>query len=154
LLKEQHGNCLVTGLPIPSKQAVLDHTHDSSQAVRGVLHRQVNAFVGKCENSYIRLIAWWYTGTLPQLLRQVADYLEDAERQEVRFVHPAWTKKIQTMFNGLKEPQKDVVLLGLGVINLSNGKARKEAFRKIVLSKAHNYAELRNLILKEKPDEK
>jgi hypothetical protein len=150
LLKEQLGNCLVTGLPIPAKQAVLDHSHDSSQAARGVLHRQINAFVGKCENSYIRLIAWWYTGTLPQLLRQVADYLEDTERQEVRFVHPSWTKKIQTMFNGLKEPQKDVVLQSLRVSNLLNGKARKEAFREIVLSRTQNYSELRDLILKEK----
>jgi hypothetical protein len=87
---------------------------------------------------------------LSQLLRQVADYLENTEKQEVRFVHPAWTKKIQTMFSGLKESQKDAVLRILGAIDLPNGKARREAFRKIVLSKAHNYRQLKDLILKEK----
>ena len=149
LLKEQDGKCLVTGLLIPPKQAVLDHAHDETQAVRGVIHRQCNAFIGKCENSYIRLIAWWYTGTLPDLLRQVADYLDKTSNQKIRFVHPNWTKKIQTMFNGLKEPIKDHILKSLGVGSGNNAKARKELFRKAVLSRKFNYSELKDLILKE-----
>jgi hypothetical protein len=147
LLKEQDGKCKITGQEIPTKQAVLDHTHDKSQVVRAVLHRQVNAFVGKVENAYIRLIAWWYPGTLSQLLRQVADYLELPT--DSRYIHPGWIKKVQTEFNKLSESAKDDVLTNLELSKGKNSKERKEIFRKAVLSRKFTYKNLLNQINKE-----
>lgn len=149
LLKEQIGLCKVTGIPLESKQDVLDHKHDDTQAVRGVLHRQVNAFLGKAENAYIRLIRWWYPGTLPELLRQCADYLEKTEAEEVRFVHPKWTDRVQVGFNKLKESSKDNVLVQLGQPKGSNAKQRKELFRKAVLSRKFGYEVLKSILEKE-----
>lgn len=145
LTKEQNNKCAVTGLDIPVKQHVLDHAHDDTQFVRGVLHRQVNAFAGKAENAYTRLIAWWYPNDLPTLLRECADYLE--KEPDGRYRHNGWIKKINTEFNKLKESHKDVVLVALGQTKGKNGAERKKLFQKAVLTKQFSYDTIRALIL-------
>ena len=145
LTKEQDNKCAVTGLDIPAKQHVLDHAHDETQFVRGVLHRQVNAFAGKAENAYTRLIAWWYPNDLPTLLRECADYLE--KEPDGRYRHNGWIKKINTEFNKLKESHKDVVLVALGQTKGKNGAERKKLFQKAVLTKQFSYDTIRALIL-------
>jgi hypothetical protein len=145
LTKEQDNKCAVTGLDIPTKQHVLDHAHDDTQFVRGVLHRQVNAFAGKAENAYIRLIAWWYPNDLPTLLRECADYLE--KEPDGRYRHNGWIKKINTEFNKLKEAHKDVVLVALGQTKGKNGAERKKLFQKAVLTREFTYDTIRALIL-------
>ena len=60
-LKEQGGRCALTGYTISAAEAVLDHDHATGH-VRGVLHRGVNALLGKCENNYRR-----YGVSLPML---------------------------------------------------------------------------------------
>lgn len=145
LTKEQKNKCAVTGLDIPTKQHVLDHAHDDTQFVRGVLHRQVNAFAGKAENAYTRLIAWWYPNDLPTLLRECADYLE--KQPDGRYRHNGWIKKINTEFNKLKEAHKDVVLVALGQTKGKNGVERKKLFQKAVLTREFTYDTIRALIL-------
>lgn len=145
LIKEQDNKCAVTGLDIPVKQHVLDHAHDETQFVRGVLHRQVNAFAGKAENAYTRLIAWWYPNDLPTLLRECADYLE--KEPDGRYRHNGWIKKINTEFNKLKEANKDVVLVALGQTKGKNGAERKKLFQKAVLTREFTYDTIRALIL-------
>lgn len=145
LTKEQDNKCAVTGLDIPTKQHVLDHAHDDTQFVRGVLHRQVNAFAGKAENAYTRLIAWWYPNDLPTLLRECADYLE--KQPDGRYRHNGWIKKINTEFNKLKEAHKDVVLVALGQTKGKNGAERKKLFQKAVLTREFTYDTIRALIL-------
>jgi len=49
------GVCELTGQKTDFKDTVLDHDHDT-QAVRGVLHRQSNAMLGKIENNFKRYI--------------------------------------------------------------------------------------------------
>lgn len=147
LAKEQHGLCKVTG-HLLEKQAVLDHAHDEDQLVRGVLHRQVNAFAGKTENAYDRLLGWWYPEPLYVILRHLADYLEDCEKNPTKYRHPGWIKKINTKFNKLKEPSKDSVLESLGQPRGSNAKQRKELFRKSVLSRQFGYEFLKTVIKK------
>jgi hypothetical protein len=146
LLKSQDGKCKASGVDITMKEAVVDHNHDDSQKVRGVLHRQINSFIGKCENAYKRLIGWWLPIGLPALLRLVADYLELPDKSENSYIHPAWIKKIQSRFNSLKESDKSEVLSELGCEPQPNAAARKEAFRLKVLSKQYSYAYLKRLI--------
>ena len=98
LTKEQDNLDRLTSLPIPDKQHVLDHNHET-QYVRGVLHRQVNAALGKIENIWKRYLSTWYPGDLQMFLRQSAQYLELPD--DKRWYHPAWIKKIKTEFNKL-----------------------------------------------------
>lgn len=144
LTKEQNNKCLVTGLDIPPKQHVLDHAHDDKQLVRGVLHRQVNAFLGKAENAYMRLMQWWYPNDLPTLMRECADYLEREE--DTRFRHNGWIKKVNTAFNKLKESDKDKVLELMGLEKGKNGAERKKLFQKGILTKEYDYDTIRTFI--------
>jgi hypothetical protein len=144
LTKEQNNKCLVTGLDIPPKQHVLDHAHDDKQLVRGVLHRQVNAFLGKAENAYMRLMQWWYPNDLPTLMRECADYLEREE--DTRFRHNGWIKKVNTAFNKLKESDKDKVLELMGLEKGKNGIERKKIFQKGILTKEYDYDTIRSFI--------
>lgn len=144
LTQEQNNKCLVTGLEIPPKQHVTDHAHDDEQFVRGILHRQVNAFLGKAENAYIRLIQWWYPNDLPTLMRECADYLE--REPDTRYRHPMWIKKINTAFNKLKSSEKDQVLELMGLEKGKNDTERKKIFQKGILTREHDYDTIRKFI--------
>lgn len=146
LLKQQEGIDPITGLVIPDKQSVLDHDH-KTQYVRAVLHRQTNVLLGKIENAYIRYIAWWYQGTLPDLLRGCASYLET--KHEQKYLHPAWIKHVQVQFNKLSEGSKKTVLECLGSEVGSNGKQRKDLFKRVVMRKEHSMKDLLTVIEKE-----
>lgn len=150
LLHEQGGLDLVTKLLIPPKQSVLDHDH-KTQYVRGVLHRQTNAVLGKLENAYIRYISWWYEGTLSDFLRGCADYLDREQPQN--YIHPAFVKFLQVQFNKLSEPQKKKVLAHFGSDEGTNGKQRKALFQKVILRKENTMQEFLEVINKEKDSE-
>ena len=49
----QGKRCAITGYTISPSEAVADHDHSTGH-LRGVLHRGVNALLGKCENNYRR----------------------------------------------------------------------------------------------------
>lgn len=144
LTEEQNNKCLVTGIEIPPKQHVLDHAHDDDQFVRGVLHRQVNAFLGKVENAHTRLMQWWYPNDLPTLMRQCADYLE--REQDTRYRHTMWIKKINTAFNKLKSSEKDKVLELMGLEKGKNDAERKKFFQRGILTREYGYDTIRQLI--------
>lgn len=61
-LKEQGGRCALTGYTLSPAEAVLDHCHTTGN-VRGVIHRGVNALLGKLENNHKR-----YGVALPQVI--------------------------------------------------------------------------------------
>lgn len=148
LLKEQQGRDLLTGLPLSSKDAVCDHDHDT-QYVRGVLHRQSNAVLGKIENLWTRYLGWWYNGTLPLFLRKAADYIE--RKQDERYVHPAWIKKMSTRFAKLTaKEQVDMLEEMLDYSNSeaivgTNGRERKIQYEKLMKSKQFTFAYLKGL---------
>ena len=144
LLKQQNGLDALTGLPIPDKQAVLDHCHQT-QYVRGVLHRQSNAVLGKLENMYIRYLSWWYKGTLAEFLRKAADYLD--RKQPKEYVHTGWLKRVKIDFNKLNAAGKDSVLKQLGSPAGKNEDERKKLFSKVLLTKEHNFDTIQSLIL-------
>ena len=69
----QDKRCAITGYTISPSEAVADHDHSTGH-LRGVLHRGVNALLGKCENNYRR-----YGVSLPMLRAMapaVAAYIE------------------------------------------------------------------------------
>lgn len=151
LLKEQNGLDLITGLEIPPKQAVTDHKHDNEQFVRGILHRQTNASLGKLEGVWTRYLSYWYPYDLPTFLRQAADYIEKFDKEpDKRFRHPNWQKKVKTKFNALNAKQQDKVLLALGSQQGKNVKERRDIFSKIVLDRNLGFDKISSVIDKVK----
>ena len=143
LYNEQGGKDALTGLPLDYEQAVTDHNHNT-QYVRGVLHRQVNAALGKLEGVHTRYLSYWYSDTLPDFLRQAADYLE--KEQDTRYVHPGWLKKAQMMFNTLPEGDKKAVLEALGQSQGGNSTERKKLFKKALLTRKFSYDHVKTMI--------
>lgn len=147
LLKEQKGKCKLTGMDIPAGQGVCDHNH-ATQYVRGILHRQGNAALGKLENIYIRFLKWWYPGTLADFLRQAADYVEQPD--DKRYVHPGWIKRVTTDFRACTAAQQSSVLHGMGVPDGKNSKERLAAFSKHIKQKKLSYEEIKEIIKRSK----
>ena len=146
LYEEQQGLCALTKLPVEFKDVHLDHAHDSEQLVRGVLHKAANMSLGKIENIAVRYL-YWYPYTLPEFLRQVADYLE--QEKDTRYRHVDWQKRVRVMYNKLNAKQQNQVLTGLGSIEGGNVKSRKELFAKVVLDRNLGYNVIVETIEKE-----
>lgn len=145
LFEEQQNADAVSKLKIENADCVLDHDHET-QLVRAVLHRQSNSFVGKLENNFKRMIAWWYDGSLPDFLRDCANYLEtDFEK---RYYHPSWMKKCQVSFNRLPEAKKQSVLRLLGQVEGRNKVERVKLFRKALMSREFTFEAITELLKK------
>jgi hypothetical protein len=144
LLKEQSNKCAASGVPLVEKEAVLDHAHDENQFVRAVLHRQVNAFLGKAENAFDRLIKWWYKDDLPTLLRLCADYLENSH--DTRYRHPGWIKKIKANFNKLNAKEQNQFLQMMQLPVGKNPKERKDILSKAILSREYSMSMLIKIV--------
>lgn len=147
LYNEQDGRDALTGLPLDYKQSVTDHNH-KTQFVRGVLHRQCNAVLGKIENLWVRYLSYWFEGTLSEFLRKAADYIERKDDQ--RYIHPGWIKKSQTMFNSLPEVDKKAVLEALGQNQGGNSTERKKLFKKALSTKQFTFEEVKKIIQERK----
>lgn len=148
LLKEQQGLDLLTGLPIPNRQAVTDHKHDDEQLVRGILHRQCNAVLGKVENLWVRYLSYWYPNDLQTFLRQTADYLD--REPDTRYRHPNYQKKLKTWYNALTARQQNDVLIKMGASEGANAAKRKELFSKVILDRKNSFVTIRDVILQAK----
>ena len=151
LYEEQQGLCALTQLPVEFKDVHLDHAHDSEQLVRGVLHKAANMSLGKIENIAVRYL-YWYPYTLPEFLRQVADYLE--KEKDTRYRHTDWQKRVRVMYNKLNAKQQNKVLTVLGSIEGGNVKSRKELFAKVVLDRNLGYNVIVETIEKETKNER
>lgn len=129
---------------------VLDHCHHS-QHVRAALNRNCNAFEGKVQNAYTRCLKWLTDMSLPEILRNLADYYEDQERvKHLNPLHPGWIKRVNIEFNKLNEAGKRAVLGELKQPVGTNGAERKKIFNKAVLSRSYTYEYLLQLIERNK----
>lgn len=135
LVKEQNGLDPVTKLPLQTP--CLDHRHNLESLVRGVLSRQVNVYIGKLENNYKMYIKYWCDIPLPDILRNIADYLDKPE--DTRYRHTGWLKRIQTEFNKLSSNEQNGALNELSGKTGKNPKERKELFRKILLTREYSF---------------
>ena len=145
LFSEQEGYDACTGLDLPPEKACLDHDH-TSQLVRGVLHRNVNALIGVLENNYKRHLNSWYPYDLPSFLRLAADYLE--KEDDLRWFHPSWIKRLTTDFNALKEGDKKALLSEMGASSGINLTERKKLFKEVIISKKYTFKEAEAIIEK------
>ena len=128
---------------IEFSESVMDHDH-TSQHCRAALHRQSNAFEGICVNAYRRCLQWLTDKPLPEILRNLATYLEQDYSENP--YHNGWIKRVTTDFNKLKESEKDQVLELLGQSKGTNAKQRLGYFKSAILSKSHGYEVIRNSI--------
>lgn len=101
-IQEQNGICPILKCQVPCHDFVLDHKHkikaeepgkDGKGLLRGAIHFKANSFEGVVERGYKRyglkdLIS------LPELLRNLADYLENPPIKE-KILHPSERPKIQ-----------------------------------------------------------
>lgn len=97
LLKKQNYTCPVSGKRLENnKEAVIDHQHKlfkdqplgekGAGLIRGVLDFRVNSWEGKVFNAFRRYGLHKFDRSLPQMLRKLADYLED---HITNMVHPS-----------------------------------------------------------------
>lgn len=144
LVKQQKGIDPI--LKEPFKEVVAtDHDH-SSQHIRSALNRNTNAFEGLVVNAYKRCLQWLTDKPLPEILRNLADYLEKDYSHNP--YHPHWIKRVKIDFNKLKESDKDSVLIELGSVVGKNGTERKKLFQKVVLDRKLGYETIRDVIHK------
>jgi hypothetical protein len=146
LLQSQKGLCRITEEPVV--KPCLDHAHDSNCLVRGVLSHGINIFVGQIENAYRRRVAWWCSIPLPALLRRIAEYLENPDKEASGYRHVSWMKRLQIDFNKLPEASKRSVLSSLGSPEGSNGAERKKLFQRVLKSKEHTFEHMQEVINK------
>ena len=118
---------------------VCDHDH-TSQHCRAALNRNTNAFEGLVFNAYKRCLSWLTDKPLPEILRNLASYLEKDYTGNP--YHPDWMKNVKTKFNKLTSQQMDSVLLSLGSTKGKNLAERKKLFAKQVLRRDLGYTKI------------
>lgn len=79
--------------------------------VRGVLHRQSNAWLGKIENGWRRYCQRSSAVSLPEALRNAADYLE---QKQMQVLHPVGATQLLSKFRAKNKSKKIEILVDLG----------------------------------------
>lgn len=132
LLKQQNGIDPITKEVIT--KPVLDHYHQGHQHCREVLQNECNAFEGKVVNSYHRMLGHITNKSLPEILRNLADYLErngSIPEEEMVIHHTALTVDVKK-FKALPAKQQCDILESFGVVPESNVKKRSSQARKLI----------------------
>lgn len=144
LIALQSGIDPITKEPF-SEVICVDHCH-STQHTRGALNRNSNAFEGLVFNAYKRCLSWLTDKPLPEILRNLASYLEQDYSKNP--YHPSFTKSLKTQFNKLPAKRMDEVLVELGSTPGKNLVERKAKFAKVVLDRKLGYNTILNAIKK------
>lgn len=110
--------------------SVVDHCHETGE-VRGVLHRQSNAFLGKIENAWKRYAKRSSSVSLPDALRNMADYIENSR---TGIMHPTGATQLAKRFAIKKMEDQINFLLDAGFdldsITNMNSEERTKLYRK------------------------
>lgn len=141
-VKEQKGIDPILEEPF-KEVTVLDHSHVTQHA-RAALNRNTNAFEGLVINAYKRCLGWLTNKPLPEILRNLAAYLEQDYSSNP--YHPGFIKRLEVDFNKLKESRKDEVLVKLGYNPEVNSAKRKAVFKRAILTRKFTFPELQELI--------
>lgn len=111
---------------------VVDHCHETG-LVRDVLHRQSNVLLGKIENAWKRYAQKSAQVPLPDVLRNIADYLEDGCTE---ILHPYGATQLAKRFSAKKKEDQEKILLdmGAGALDIEglNSCSRTKLYRKIL----------------------
>lgn len=128
LLKKQKNIDPITKEVI--KDAVLDHQHFGDQKCRGVLQRESNSFEGRVANSYKRFLSHITDKSLSEVLRNLADYLEqDVSDKPIH--HTALTVDVNK-FKSLPADRQREILISLGLEPESNSTKRSKQARDLM----------------------
>lgn len=146
LVKQQKGIDPILKEPF-CEVVVTDHDH-GTQHVRAALNRNTNAFEGLVANAYKRCLSWLTDKPLPEVLRNLADYLEQDYSNNP--YHTGWMKRVSTDFGTLKSTQQDNVLVALGQHKGKNLVERKKLFLKAIKTKQFGYDIIRSIINEQK----
>ena len=105
--KQNKGKCPILKMEFAEEDMVCDHAHpansrnlDKSEEaglIRGIIHRSANAVEGKISNSFIRTGLHKMGITLPEFLRNLADFLENPPMIHLKYMHPNEKKKALTV---------------------------------------------------------
>jgi len=88
--------CPILKQEIKLEDSVFDHKHrkksesigiDGKGLLRGVIHRQANSLEGKITNAFIRYGLHKFNISLPDLLRNIAAYIESPPMKP-KYIHP------------------------------------------------------------------
>ena len=123
LHKLQDQKCPILKIKCKMSEMVLDHVHQSNARnlgdtdggfIRGSIHRQANVMEGKISNSFIRCGLHKTDITLPDFLRNLADYLEDDTITKRQCIHPSEKPKAKVLkigsFNKLSKAYSEKYL--------------------------------------------
>lgn len=135
LAEDQQGIDPILGVPFPDGKLCLDHDHDK-QNVRAALHLQTNAFEGKVTNAYTRCLKWLTDVPLPEILRNLANYLEKDYSENP--YHPSCKKVLLTRFRKLTASEQALVLRRCDVVPGTNNKAREDQL-KAILTRSYDF---------------
>jgi len=121
--------CPITGITNPSW--AVDHCHNNGM-IRGVISSEGNAYLGRVENAFNRLSKTARTSGLPQVLRNIADYLE---RPNSKLLHPKGCLQLCGRFNRLTKDDQVFSLKKLGytkaeISDCSNSSERTELYKR------------------------
>lgn len=106
---------------------VVDHCHKSG-FIRGVICREANAVLGRIENAYCRMSESSRVQSLPQMLRNMADYLE---AKPAKHVHPLGFRQLYKRFMYLsKDEQIQAIEDAGGVAYIAHSKKNAEQRQK------------------------
>lgn len=111
---------------------VVDHDHQTGR-IRGILSAEGNALIGKIENFHrSRCVAGILE--LPEVLRNIADYLE----QEQGPLHPKGTLQVTKRFGRKPKSEQVEILLKVGAVQdeitaCKNSKQRTKLYRKKIV---------------------
>jgi hypothetical protein len=128
LLKEQKGIDPITKEKITA--GVLDHSHLLGNC-RQTLQREVNSFEGKVYNAYARYIRHLTKKSLPEILRNLADYLEK-DYSHMPIHSTELSKDVKKYLRLSAKEQKDILIKYYESTEIDNAKKRAKAFRELL----------------------
>ena len=151
-LFEQSNTCPILKQYIDFDSSVMDHKHktkaeklgeDGKGLLRGVIHRQANVFEGKIARLYKRTGLHKFDISLPDLLRNLADYIESPPMKP-RYIHPNERPKAEKLgkreYNKIRKYYFEIYPKRKKIpVYPKSGKMTKEF--KDLLSKTNEYLE-------------
>ena len=123
--------CPLLGVPLSQDDAVVDHDHKTGH-VRGVVHRQANALMGKIENYYLCFMAKLDVGDLRVVLTRIVEWME--ANYEHMPLHPDGAKKLVSQFRARKAADQKAFLETVGMDPAKTPTERTEQFRKWLMN--------------------
>lgn len=130
--------CPVCLEKLTSINAVLDHDHTSGHC-RAVIDRNLNQFIGKCEQNYKRFMGYKDNAMkLPVLLRCVAAYLEGDYSYNP--LHPGWVDLQIRKFGRETKNNQVTRLTALGISeHATTSVGRTKQFKQFMYRKENLY---------------